>query len=97
MSILHTDPARVTDIEYAPMPHHLAGLQWTASGYGRKLPSRWRVRYRHMDDSLRWHRVYVTLYSNAGTAWIGIGGKRLVLDIDTEHRLNDYQRKEGAP
>jgi len=96
MTILRTNPARVTDIEYAPLPHHVAGLQWTASGYGAKIPSRWRIRYRHMNDRLRWHRVYITQYSNAGTAWIAIGQKRLVLDIDTEHRISEYHERSAS-
>lgn len=50
----------------SPMPHHKAGLSWTASGYGARLPSLYMVRYLG-----RWRRVYVACYSNAGTAYIG--------------------------
>ena len=52
--------------KYAPMPHHLAGLQWTASGYGRRIPTRYMVQWRGV-----WRRVYVCQISNAGTAYIG--------------------------
>jgi len=51
---------------YMPMPHHLAGLQWTASGYGRRIPMRYMVQW-----CGRWRRVYVCQISNAGTAYIG--------------------------
>lgn len=50
----------------APMAHHLAGLQWTATGYGSRIPSRTMVRFNG-----RWRRVYVRIYSNTGTAYIG--------------------------
>lgn len=49
----------------APMAHHRAGLQWTASGYGSAIPSRLMVLFNG-----RWRRVYVAQYGNAGTAYI---------------------------
>ena len=49
----------------APLPHHRAGLTWTASGYGSRIPSRTMVRFNG-----RWRRVYVRIYSNNGTAYI---------------------------
>lgn len=49
----------------APMRHHLAGLSWTATGYGAAIPSRLMVKFNG-----RWRRVYVRQYSNAGTAYI---------------------------
>lgn len=51
---------------YAPMPHHIAGRQWTASGYGRRIPMRYMVQWRR-----RWRRVYYCNFGNAGTAYIG--------------------------
>lgn len=44
------------------------------SGYGRKIPTCLRLKVLN-----RWRRVYVTQYSNAGTAWVVVGGKHLVL------------------
>ena len=51
---------------YAPMLHHIAGLQWTASGYGRRIPMRYMVQWHG-----RWRRVYYCNFGNAGTAYIG--------------------------
>ena len=51
---------------YAPMPHHLACLTWTASGYGRRIPLRYMVQWQG-----RWRRVYSCQISNASTAYIG--------------------------
>lgn len=50
----------------SPLPHHNAGLSYTASGYGSRIPSRYMVKYNG-----RWRRVYWHQYSNAGTAYIG--------------------------
>lgn len=43
-------------------------------GYGRKIPTHRWLKVRN-----RWRRVYVTQYSNAGTAWIVIDGKRWII------------------
>lgn len=50
------------------------GLSYTASGYGKRIPSRYMVRFNN-----RWHRVYVTIYSNIGTAYIVSKGVRIVV------------------
>lgn len=50
----------------APMHHHKVGLQWTASGYGARIPSRTMVLFNG-----KWRRVYICQYSNAGVAYIG--------------------------
>lgn len=50
----------------APMPHHVRGLTWTATGYGLRIPSRTMVFFNG-----RWRRVYICRYSNVGTAYIG--------------------------
>ena len=52
--------------ERVPMAHHKLGLQWTATGYGKRIPSPWMVYWRG-----RWRRVYVCQFSNSGTAYIG--------------------------
>lgn len=93
MSIEYTNPARVDAVDVKPLPHHIAGLQWTASGYGSRIPTRYRVRYLHMDDRLRWHRVYARCYGNAASAYIRVGSRALVLDIHTEHRLQDAKEE----
>ena len=60
-----TEPVLVK-ARYAPMPRHIAGLQWTASGYGRRIPMRYMVQWHG-----RWRRVYYCNFGNAGTAYIG--------------------------
>jgi hypothetical protein len=71
-------------IQYLKQPYELIdkplewqrrGLQQTATGYGSKLTSRRVVR---LPDG-RERRIYVTCYSNAGSAWITLDGNRLYL------------------
>lgn len=60
-----------------PLWWQAQGLQYTASGYGRRIPTQWVVQ---LPGSARWRRVYVCCYSNAGTAYVegarGADGKR---------------------
>lgn len=49
-----------------PLTWHLAGRTQTASGYSKKLASPICVK----TDDGKVRRVYVTCYSNAGTAWV---------------------------
>jgi len=48
------------------MAHHLAGLTWTASGYGARIPTPYMVLVHG-----KWRRVYCYVYSNVGTLFIG--------------------------
>jgi hypothetical protein len=54
-----------SDVRYAPLPWQLAGLTWTASGYGAKIATKWQIL-----TGGRWRRVYATCYSNAPSLWI---------------------------
>jgi hypothetical protein len=58
-----------------PLWWHKQGLQQTATGYGSKLTSSRCVKL--SDGRIR--RIYVTRYSNAGSAWITLGGQKLYL------------------
>lgn len=51
---------------YAPLWHHVRNLSYTASGYGRRIPTERVVYFRN-----RWRRVYVCIFSNIGTCYIG--------------------------
>lgn len=52
----------------------VAGLQKTATGYGKKIPTSWKVRYL---GKLR--RIYQDVYSNSGVSYIIVNGKKLHL------------------
>jgi|TARA_R110002033_G_scaffold90267_1_gene140273 hypothetical protein len=57
------------------LPHQKMNLSYTATGYGRRIPSTFMVKFKN-----RWRRVYVAIYSNAGTAYIGKLEERLFVD-----------------
>ena len=59
-----------------PMRHHEAGLSWTASGYGKRIPTQHMVKFNG-----RWRRVYCCVYSNIGTLYIGNLKESLIVDI----------------
>lgn len=52
------------------MPHHKGGLSYTASGYGRKIPTTRMVK---IPGNPRWRRVYCCIYSNSGTCYVTSG------------------------
>lgn len=51
------------------LPWQRAGLSYTATGYGPRIPSSFMVRYNN-----KWRRVYVACFGNAGTAYLGKPG-----------------------
>lgn len=59
----------LTDLEHkeAPLWWHLKGLQFSASGYGSRIPTRHMVK---LPGSPRWRRVYCCIWSNAGTCYV---------------------------
>ena len=66
------EPYKVID---KPLWWHSKGLSQTASGYGSKLTS---SRCVVLPDG-RVRRIYVTCYSNVGSAWITLSGRKLFL------------------
>lgn len=57
------------DAKIAPLWWQEQGLSYTASGYGLRIPTRYKVNVRN-----RWRRVYACQISNAGTCYIGRPG-----------------------
>jgi len=53
------------------------GLMYTSTGYGRKIPTRYMVKYNN-----RWMRVYCCIYSNIGTCYIESNRQWIVVDIN---------------
>ncbi len=58
-----------------PLWWHTRGLSQTSSGYGGKPTSARCVRF----PDGRERRIYVTCYSNSGTAWIMLNGLRTIV------------------
>lgn len=55
------------EVKRQPMAHHLAGLCFTATGYGSRIPTEYMVKW-----CGRWRRVYCRIYSNNGTLYIRV-------------------------
>lgn len=62
------EPRQTLEVEYkiAEMPWQKAGLTYTATGYGPRIPSRYMVKFEG-----RWRRVYIACYGNAASHYIG--------------------------
>lgn len=58
----------------APLWWHDAGLTQTATGYGAKLTTRYKV---NIGGKSR--RVYITCFSNAASLWVVIDGAKWCL------------------
>ena len=63
MDSFHTESVPAKE---APTAWQLLGLQETATGYGKRLTTRYMVQHRG-----KWRRVYCCIYSNIGTCYIG--------------------------
>ena len=65
------------DLIEAPLWWQLKGLQQTASGYGSRLVTPYKVKFND-----KWRRVYCRQYSNAGTLYIGRLADNLTVSIN---------------
>lgn len=54
------------EVRREPLAWQEAGLQYTATGYGSRIPTAYMVKYQG-----RWRRVYCFIFSNSGTLYIG--------------------------
>lgn len=77
---------------YYPLWWHEQHRQQTATGYGKKLTTPYKV-----EHNGRLYRVYCICYSNSGTLYILPGGKPLYLrDAGTEvSQLRDNNARGG--
>jgi hypothetical protein len=50
------------------------GLTETASGYGKRLNSGLKINFNG-----KLYRIYITQFSNAGTAWFTVKGRRIIV------------------
>ena len=57
-----------------PLWWHKAGLQQTATSYGKKLTTRYKIRYHG-----RLYRIYAYGFSNAASRYILVRGRTLIL------------------
>lgn len=60
-----------------PMPHHIAGLSYTRTGYGSAIPTEYMART--IDQ--KWRRVYCAIYSNSGTFYVRHGKEKTIVEL----------------
>ena len=60
----------------APLLWQKKGLQFTATGYGSRIPTRTMVKFNG-----KWRRVYCKIYSNIGTFFIGKLSDNLIVNL----------------
>lgn len=66
----------IVDAIMAPLWWQSKNLQQTASGYGRRLTTPYKV-----EVNGKWRRVYCCCYSNNGTLYIGnLSGKSVIVN-----------------
>jgi len=54
------------DVIEAPLWFHKRGLSYTATGYGNRTPTVYKVKWQG-----KWRRVYAACYGNAASTYIG--------------------------
>lgn len=74
--IVYLDDMIAGELEYkeALLWWQKKGLMYTATGYGKKIPTTRKVKYNN-----RWYRVYCMIYSNAGSIYIVSEGEKLYI------------------
>ena len=70
-------------IDQSKIPCKRVGGTIPRSTYGRKLPSSWMVK-----PSIRWLRVYVMQYGNAGTPYVIINGREMFFESEVFEERN---------
>ena len=60
----------------APMWWHERGLSYTATGYGSKIPTRYKTR----NKAGKLVRVYATCYGNAASNWFMENGNKVFIN-----------------
>ena len=58
------------DFQLAMLPWQKQGLRQTASGYGARLTTAYKINYNG-----RLYRLYNTIYSNIGSVWFKVKGQ----------------------
>jgi hypothetical protein len=61
-----------TEVKQEELWWQKRGLSYTATGYGRRIPTEYKVQYNG-----RWQRVYCCIYSNNGVLYIQSKGKAI--------------------
>lgn len=73
------DYSKKFEVLAVPLLWQVKGLQYTATGYGSKIPTEYKIR---IDKKL--YRVYCRIYSNLGSLYIIKNKQKIIVDIGIE-------------
>jgi len=76
MSIIDSYYLEELERKQEPLAWQKQGLSYTATGYGKKIPTTRMVR---LPNDPRWRRVYCCIYSNIGTCYVTKGRDWIVI------------------
>ncbi len=76
MAVKYAENIGQEDLVESPLIWQKLGLQETASGYGNKLTTKYKVKYQG-----RMRRVYAVCYSNVASYYIFVKGEKLYLRV----------------
>ena len=88
MGIAYVCPAAVRIDE---LPWQKRGLSSTSTGFGRRIPTRYKIRLAsdyNVEVTKRWYRVYAYCVSNSASLFVMYRGtRRWVNEFDVEDKL----------
>ena len=67
--------AEISELISCPLSWQILGLQQTASGYGRKLVNSCKINFEG-----KLYRLYTTCFSNCGSTWFTVRGKKIFVN-----------------
>ena len=65
------------NVQMCELPWQKQGLSFTASGYGNRIPTSWKVKLGGL-----WRRVYCVIHSNVGTCYVMTKGEKHIVDFE---------------
>jgi hypothetical protein len=68
------------DLVDCPLWFHKLNLQQTASGYGAKLTTVWKISFDSGNGKPKLYRVFCTQYGNAGSCWFMLKGEKIYVN-----------------
>ena len=67
----------VAQVKREPLEWQKMGLNYTASGYGSKIPTQYKIFHAE-----KWRRVYCRIYSNIGSLYVMQGREKIIVNIE---------------
>lgn len=76
MQTIYLNRDNPTQVKIDPLGWQKQGLQYTASGYGAKIPTQYKA-----FAGGKFRRVYCRIYSNIGTCFVMLGKQKQNVDF----------------